>query len=75
MRTVKIHWEISHHKTPEGIGLQVWQYVDGRNDGGFSCLAKDYQFTVATKCGIGALALALNNEIFYYLKDNKLINL
>ncbi len=70
--TVRVHWKISHFESDLGTGLQVWQYVNGGGDGGFSCLVKDYSSAVARQCGVGAFALCLSNQIYEYVKANKL---
>ena len=69
---IRVRWEISHFQSDEGIGLQVWQYVNNGGDGGFSCLVSNYKSSVAIKCGVGAIALALNNQIYDYIKTNNL---
>ena len=71
---IRIEWKISHFQSDLGVGLQVWPYVNGGGDGGFSCLLKDVKDAVAKQSGIGAVALALNNQIHEYAKANKLYN-
>jgi len=69
---IRVEWIISHFQSDLGTGIQVWQYVNGGGDGGFSCLVKDYQQAVAKQCGVGAIALHLSDQIYDYLKANKL---
>ncbi len=69
---VRVEWTINHFKSDLGTGLQIWQLVNGAGDGGFSCLITDYQSAVTRQCGVGAVALALNNQIYKYLSDNSL---
>jgi hypothetical protein len=69
---IKIHWTISHFQSDLGVGLQVWQYVNGAGDGGFCCLVSDYSSAVAKQCGVGAVSLALSNQIYDYIKANNL---
>lgn len=71
-RTISIEFEITHCVIDEGVLLQVWQYVDGAGDGGFSCLTTDYQHSVHYCLGVGQLALKVNNMIYDYIKENKL---
>ena len=73
MRTkIVIEYEVTHAMSEEGILLQVWQYVNGAGDGGFSCLVKDYQDFVHRQTGVGQLSLQLSNMLFDYIKVNKL---
>lgn len=69
---IGIQWEISHFMSNEGMCLQVWQYVNGAGDGGFSCLVSDYKSAVAKQVGVGAVALHMNNFIYEYLRKNNI---
>ena len=46
---IRVNWTVNHFKSDEGIVIQVWQYVNGGGDGGFSCLVKDYHQAVAKR--------------------------
>jgi hypothetical protein len=72
MRTkVLIEWELSHSTSDEGLLLQVWQYVNGAGDGGFSCLFKDYSTAVDNLVGCGELSLRLSNLCYDYINKVK----
>jgi hypothetical protein len=72
MRTkVLIEWELSHSTSDEGLLLQVWQYVNGAGDGGFSCLFKDYSTAVDNLVGCGELSLQLSNLCYDYINKVK----
>jgi len=65
---IEIKWEISHFHSEKGLLIQLWQYVNGVGDGGFSCLAKDYRQNINTFVGHGQLSLLLSNFCHEYIK-------
>lgn len=69
---VKISWTIEIFNSDLGPGIQVWQYVNGAGDKGFSCLAKDYNWNVNHMTGGGQLGNVLSDYIHEHLRTNGL---